>query len=193
MSIPEEPPITRLLERWRRGDPEASHELMPLIYDELRAIADRFMRAERPGHTLQATALVHEAYVRLFGAERVDFVNRAHFFAAAARAVRRVLVDHARARGRDKRGGGLSQADAVEELAAADPDHRVLAVDRALHHLAEQNPTQARLVELRYFGGLSTDEAAAALGLAPRTAARDWTLTKAWLSRALREELGLDE
>jgi len=168
---------------------------MPLIYDELRVIADRFMRSERPDHTLQATALVHEAYVRLLGGKRISFANRAHFFASAASAVRRILVDHARARIRREYADGRSRRSGVDvsDLAAEAPDRRVLAVDDALSRLVERHPMQARLVELRFFGGLSLEDAGQALGLSPRTAARDWAVAKAWLSRELREEFGLDE
>ncbi len=183
-----------LLDRSAAGDAAAAQELVPLIYDELHAIARRQMRVERAGHTLQPTALVHEAYVRLLGTEKGGFANRAHFFAAAAQAVRRILVEHARSRRRLRAGGDRGRAADVDVgLLPADPmDQRVLAVDEALQRLAEERPQQARLVELRFFGGLTTEEAAVALGVAPRTAARDWLVTKAWLARALRPEVDQD-
>jgi RNA polymerase sigma factor (TIGR02999 family) len=189
--------FTRLVERSRAGDRAASEQLLPLIYDQLRGLARRYMAAERPDHTLQPTALVHEAYVRLAGGGQDSWENRAHFFAAASTAVRRILVEHARSRRnrprRDPRTDGLDAAAAAEASDADVSGERVLLVDEALRRLANENPQMAKLVELRFFGGLVVDDAAAALGMSPRTAAREWAFTKAWLARELREELGLDD
>jgi len=185
--VPPPPPahqVTELLVRWREGDRRALDELMPLVYEELRRLAAHYMRGERPGHTLQTSALVNEAYLRLAGHEEIEWQNRAHFFAVAAQAMRRILVDHARRRGNLKRGGGahkvnLDQAMIVSGERAAE----VVALDDALARLAEIAPRKSRLVELRFFGGLSVEETAEVLGVSPGTVMRDWTFAKAWLRR----------
>jgi RNA polymerase sigma factor (TIGR02999 family) len=181
-----------LLERARRGDRRVADELMPLIYEELRRLAHHHLRQEGPGHTLQATALVNETYLRLVGSD-CTWQNRAHFFAVAATTIRRVLVQHARRKASLKRGGGRARIDvdpALLQQEGDDVDERVLAVDEALNCLAELDADKARLVELRFFAGLTVEEAAVALGISPRSAAREWQVARAWLSRALSEEGG---
>ena len=178
--------ITRVLARWRKGDSRALDELTPLVYDELRDLAEHYMRLERGDHTLQPTALVHEAYLRLTGARRPRFENRVHFYGAAAQAMRRILVDHARRRLAQKRG----EAPALVNLDEADTvgiDLRLdlVALDEALTSLAAIAARPARVVELRYFGGLSIDETAAVLDVAPATVKRHWAFARAWLYRAL--------
>jgi RNA polymerase sigma factor (TIGR02999 family) len=178
--------LTRLLVAWRSGDAGALDRLVPLVYGELRRQARLQLRHERAGHTLQPTALVHEAFLRLFGQSRAQWQNREQFFAVAARAMRRALVDHARARAAAKRGDGRTQlalADAPEAAAAAGVD--VLALDEVLDRLAALDPRQARVVELRYFGGLSASETAIALGTSLATVNRDWAMARAWLFREL--------
>ncbi len=178
--------VTRLLLEHREGRPNALDELIPLVYDELRRIAVRHMRRERVEHTLQPTALVNEAYVRLVDQTRVDWNGRTHFLAVASQAMRRLLIDHARGRGRDKRGGDLRRVeldDALEHPATFDGD--VLAVHEALERLAGFDERQAKVVELRYFGGLGVDEVAEALGVSKRTVEAEWTHAKAWLQREL--------
>jgi RNA polymerase sigma factor (TIGR02999 family) len=176
-------PVTQLLEAAHRGDPRAAAELLPLVYEELRKLAAAQMSHEKPGHTLDATALVHEAYLRLVGDQRFD--GRGHFFAAAAEAMRRILVENARRRNADKRGGGRARVDLPEHLPAARADSDVLAVDEALDLLAAEEPQVAELVKLHFFAGLTIDAAAAALGVSPRTAYRDWQFARAWLFRRL--------
>ena len=182
--------ITQLLDDWSGGDRAALDRLLPIVYGELRRLAGRALRRERDGHTLQPTALVHELYVRLVDQRRASWENRAQFFAVAAQLMRRILVDHARARVAAKRGGpsprlSLDEAgDAVD--AAIAPAFEVLAVDRALTRLATLDPEQARVVELRFFSGLSVEETAHVLGRSPRTIKREWRLAKAWLYQQLR-------
>lgn len=180
--------VTRLLYAIE-ADPAAARELLPLVYDQLRAQAQRHMSGERSNHTLDATALVHEAFVRLVGEEASDlqWANRAHFFAAAAEAMRRILVEHARARGRLKRGGGrvrlsLSGFDLGRDENLAD----LLALDEALAALQQQDERLARIVQLRFFAGLGVEETAAVLDMSPRSVKREWSLARAWLFRALR-------
>jgi RNA polymerase sigma factor (TIGR02999 family) len=183
--------VTRLLNQASSASDAAAAELLPLVYEQLRALASRRMRQERPDLTLQATALVHEAYVRLVDEPRVRrWENRWRFFAAAAEAMRRILVEHARRKHRLKRGGDQQRVDldgVALTLAADGPHAELLALDEALKELAEQYPQEARLVNLRYFAGLTMDEAAQALGVSARTAARCWAFARAWLYRRLNE------
>jgi RNA polymerase sigma factor (TIGR02999 family) len=175
--------VTRILSDIERGDPAAASELLPLVYDELRRLAAHRLAHEPPGLTLQATALVHEAYLRLVGSdEGRGWDSRGHFFAAAAEAMRRILVENARRRGRQKRGGGRARVELLEaDLAVDDPPDEVLAVNEALERLAAEDPQAAELVKLRYFAGLSVEEAAQALGLSRATAYRHWTYARAWV------------
>jgi len=170
----------------RDGDSRAADQLLPLVYDRLRALAQEMMQQERPGHTLQATALVHEAYLKLVDQARAQWRDRAHFFAVAAQAIRRILVDHARGRGRAKRGGGRAGLTINEELAATyDEVVDVAALDEALAKLAESHPQHARITEMRFFAGLTIEESAAVLGMSTRTVDRHWRYARAWLYRAL--------
>jgi RNA polymerase sigma factor (TIGR02999 family) len=178
--------VTRLLEEWSEGDPAALDRLLPLVYADLRRIAASQLRAERREHTLSATAVVHEAYLRLVGQRQVRLADRAQFFAAAATQMRRILVDHARARSAQKRGGAEVRVTLDEEIAAEiTHDLDLLALDRALDELAALDPRVARIVELRFFGGLSLDDAALAMDISRRTVAREWALARAWLLRRL--------
>jgi RNA polymerase sigma factor (TIGR02999 family) len=178
--------ITHLLNEWRAGDQQALDELTPLVYEELRNRAARYLRRERPGHTLQTTALIHEAYLRLVDARDVHWQSRAHFFAIAANLMRRILVDHARRRDAGKRGGLQVRLPLDDALAAADEtDVDLLAVDEALDRLVAFDPQQARVVELRFFSGLTVDETAAVLGVSPKTVKRDWSVARAWLRREI--------
>jgi RNA polymerase sigma factor (TIGR02999 family) len=182
--------VTRLLDAVHRGDQQAAGELLPLVYDELRKLAAARMAAEQPGQTLQATALVHEAYVRLIGAGQPDEWNgRGHFFAAAAEAMRRILINRARDKQRVKRGGNRTRLD-LDSLAVVDDasDDDLLALDEALEHLAQESPPCADLVKLRFFTGLTQQEAAAALGLPRRTADRHWAFARAWLYQRLTKD-----
>src|SRR5690242_15669201 len=175
--------VSHLLDAAAAGDRQAAAELLPLVYDELRKLAAARMAAEAPGHTLDATALVHEAYLKLVGDQHFD--GRGHFFAAAAEAMRRILVDHARARMAAKRGAGRRATVDLDHLSCADTDGDILAVHEALDRLAALEPNVAKLVTLRYFGGLTVPEAAAALGVAPRTADAWWAYARAWLATDL--------
>jgi RNA polymerase sigma factor (TIGR02999 family) len=179
--------ITRLLELARGGDARVVDELLPVIYDELRTLARASLSEERPGHTLSPTALVHEAYIRLADQRDQEWRNRAHFFALAATLIRRILVDHARRRDSLKRGGGAGRIT-LSGIGAGSPDDQgidVLALHEALEGLGALDERQARLVELRFFTGLSMEEAAAELGVSKRTAEADWTMARAWLHRRL--------
>lgn len=185
--------VTRYLTAIEAGDPQAAANLLPLVYDELRKLAALRLTQERPGQTLQATALVHEAYLRLLGpdGESLDWANRGHFFAAAAEAMRRILIDNARRKEAAKHGGGLDRADLPLEIASqsgTDLEGELIALDQALSRLASQDPIKARLVELRYFGGLTGDQAAKALGISPKTADRHWAFARAWLRREMDAE-----
>ena len=176
-------PVSALLVRWKSGDQEALQALMPLVYDELRRIAHRHLRAERPDHTLRSTELVHEAYLRLLEQQPAGLSGRAHFFAVAARLMREILVDYARSRRAAKRGFGckitLDQAVALPQKREFD----VLALDDALNELGRFDPQQARIVELRFFGGLTIDETSSVLNISPATVKRDWATARAWLYR----------
>src|SRR4026207_2200735 len=181
--------ITELLVGYGRGDKESLDKLMPVVYDELRRQAARYLRRERPGHTLQTTALIHEAYVRLVDQRNVQWQNRAHFFGIAAQMMRRILVDHARTKKRAKRGGSdvkVSLADA--NMAVKEQDLYVVAWDEARTRLAEIDEQQSRVVELRFFSGLTVEETAAVMGISPATVKRDWSMAKAWLHRELSGE-----
>src|SRR6266540_6662010 len=185
---PPSPPgeVTRLLVAWSRGDAKALEDLIPLVYDELRRLAERHLSREAPGHTLQPTAVVHEAYLRLVDQKRVTWKNRGHFFAVAAQTMRRLLVDHARQRDAEKRGGAATRVPLEEGAASTLPrEADVIALDRALERLATLDATQAKVVELRYFGGLTLDETADVLGTSPSTVGRAFRLAKAWLYREL--------
>jgi len=180
--------VTGLLARWSQGDPDALGRLMPMIYAECRRIAARQLALERPDHTLDPTALVHEMYLRLVDQRRASWENRAQFFGVAARMMRRVLVDHARARHAEKRGGDaiFVSLDAAAEASPDTPVVEVLAIDEALERLASLDPDQVQIIELRYFAGLTVEETARVVGRSPRTVKREWRLAKAWLYRELR-------
>jgi RNA polymerase sigma-70 factor, ECF subfamily len=177
---------TRLLQAMRNGDANAAGELLPLVYAELHRLAKSYMRRERPEHTLQATALIHEAYLRLIR-DDADWKNREHFIGLAAQMMRRVLVDYARAHDAERRSGGLQRVEMHEELAIA-PERlgEVTALDEALVRLEEKNARQAKVVELRYFGGLSVEQIGSLLGIAPRSVKRDWSLARIWLFKELQ-------
>ncbi len=179
--------VTQLLMEWRNGDRQALDALIPIVYDELRAIARRYMNRERSGHTLQTAALINEAYLRLVDKQDIAWQNRTHFFAISARIMRNLLVDHARARQMEKRGGGAVQVSLNEAIAGSEPEMTVdmLSLDEALTRLAEFDERKARIVELRFFGGLSADETAEALDLSEITIKREWLKAKAWLFREL--------
>jgi RNA polymerase sigma factor (TIGR02999 family) len=180
------PDVTALLADWSRGNRSALHQLLPLVYAELRRIAARQLRSERAGHTLQPTALVHEVYLRLVDQRQVDWRNRAHFFGVAAQIMRRILVDHARRHAAGKRGEGVQcvSVDDAPELAASN-DLPILALDHALDRLQKVDAELARIVELRAFGGLTIEDTAHLLQVSPSTAKRDWRTAKAWLKREL--------
>jgi RNA polymerase sigma factor (TIGR02999 family) len=190
MTTPPPEEVSQLLLAWKRGDEQAVERLMPILYEELKRIASRHLRGESTGHTLQTTALVHEAYLRLVGSD-VLWEGRGHFFAVAAQVMRRVLVDHARGRGRAKRGGGVAPVGLQEDLAAS-PERPadLLDLDEALQRLSALDPRKAQIVDLLYFGGLSYEETAAALDISPATVHRDLRLARAWLYRELRQPDG---
>lgn len=179
--------VTQILNAIRRGEPAAAEELLPLVYEELRKLAAARLSRESAGHTLQPTALVHEAYVRLVDVgEQQEWDSRGHFFAAAAEAMRRILVDSARRKSAARHGGDLQKHDVADVHPAASlPDDRLLALDEALTQFAEIDPTKAKLVQLRYFGGLTNDDAARLLGISSATAERYWTFARAWLFRQI--------
>jgi len=179
--------ITTLLNEAGNGDLRASADLLPLVYEQLRALAGCKMRQERPDQTLQATALVHEAYLRLVDTTKIQlWESRWHFFAAAAESMRRILVDNARSRARLKRGGGRQRVDLETlELTVDDPPDQLIELDEALTRLAEEHPEKAQLVNLRYFGGLTHEEAAQAIGISTSKADRDWAFARAWLYRQM--------
>ena len=178
--------VNRLLGKAASGDAKAANDLLPLVYDQLRRLAEHRMLQENTGHTLQATALVHEAYMRLVGPRDVPWKNEAHFYQAAAEAIRRILVDHARAKGRQKRGGdGKKIPLNVADLAATENSDQILALDEALCRLERQEPEAATIVRLRFYAGLSIDQTAKTLELSPRTVDRRWKFARAWLYREL--------
>ena len=178
--------VTQLLENWSNGDREALEKLMPLVYDELHRLAQLYLRRERSDHTLQSTALVHEAYLRMVDQKNVRWQNRAHFFGVAAQSIRHILVDHARSHLAAKRGAGAAKLSLDEAIGV--PEKRevdLLALDRALEGLAALDPQQGRIVELRFFGGLSIEETAEVLHISSATVKRDWVMAKAWLYQNL--------
>ena len=174
--------VTQVLNAVANGDPQAASQLLPLVYDELRRLAAQKLAHEKPGQTLQPTALIHEAYLRLVGTQEDPrrFRDRGHFFAAAATAMRRILIDNARRKRSQKRGGGR-QRQQLDAVAAPEPEEDLVALDEALGKLAAQDPVKARLVELRYFAGLTGEQAAEVLGISPSTADRHWAYARAWL------------
>ena len=177
---------TELLVAWGHGEKEAFHQLVPVVHDELRRLARRYMARERPGHTLQATALVNEAYLRLIDLKQIRWQDRAHFFAMSARVMRRILVDFARARGNEKRGGGAAKVSLDEALLVSkNADQDLVALDEALQALAAVHPRKSEVVELRFFGGLTLEETAEALHVSTDTVKRDWRFAKLWLLREL--------
>jgi len=174
--------VTQLLVHWGKGDKQALDRLMPLVYDELHRMASRYLRRERQGHTLQTTALINEAYLRIVDQDRVNWQNRAHFFGVAAQMMRRILVDHARSHLYAKRGGGAQKLTLDEAIATPqERDLDLVALDDALTALAEIDPQQSRIIELRFFGGLTIEETAEVLNISPATVKRDWNMAKAWL------------
>ena len=189
IATPSNNDATELLIDWGNGDQEALNKLMPLVYDELRRLASRHLRNERAGHTLQTTALVHEAYLKLVDQTHTSWQSRVHFFAAAAQVMRHILVDYARNRRAFKRGGDYSRLSLDEALISdkeKDPD--LLALNEALNGLAAIDPQQSHVVELRVFGGLTVEETAEALGISPRTVKREWSMAKAWLLKQMKNQ-----
>jgi RNA polymerase sigma factor (TIGR02999 family) len=183
---PSAPDVTQLLIAWSNGDQVARERLMSVVYEELHRLARRYMRNESPGHTLQTSALVHEAFIRLVDQKNVQWQNRSHFFGIAAQMMRRILVDYARSRNFAKRGGGAVKLSLEEGLIVSDQrSDEIVAVHEALEGLTKIDPRQAQIVELKFFGGLSNEEAAAVLAVSPGTVARDWTMAKAWLRREI--------
>ncbi len=178
-------PLTDLLQRWNHGDSEAFRQLIPLVHDELRRVAQHLMRSEQPGHTLQPTALVNEAYLRIAGLDSVEWQSRNHFLGVAAHLMRQVTIQHARRRCAQKRGGHLQKVDAEEEELSWERANELVALEEALLELANLDPVQSRLVELRFFAGLTIDETATALSLSRSTVKREWRLAKAWLQTQL--------
>lgn len=185
MASPPPKDVTRLLVDWGNGDQAALDELIPLVYDELRRMAGRYMRRESKGHTLQTSALVNEAYLRLVDQKSVQWQNRAHFFGVAAHLMRRILVDHARSRSRAKRGGGAQMVSLADQAVISKEVADVIALDDALKNLAEMDPRKSQIVEMKFFGGLTTEEVAEVLKVTSRTVEREWRKAKAWLNRAI--------
>lgn len=188
-NAPTSPQVTQLLVAWSKGDEIAREQLMPLVYEELHRLAHRYMKRESPGHTLQTSALVNEAFVRLIDQKNVQWQSRAHFFGIAAQMMRRILVDYARSRNYAKRGGGARQVSLDEGLIVSDErSAEVVNVHEALERLAEFDGRKSQIVELRFFGGLSIEETAEVLAVSPGTVMRDWTLAKAWLRREMTSD-----
>ena len=178
--------VTQLLVSWGNGDQQSLESLIPLVYDELRRQARRYLRRERPDHTLQSSALVHEVYVRLIDQRQANWHNRSQFFGVAAQLMRRILVDHARSRGAVKRGAGVTKLAIAEEVAAIEMQNvDLIALDTSLTKLEQIDPQQCRIVELRFFSGLSIEDTADALSISPATVKRDWAMAKAWLYREM--------
>lgn len=186
VTTPSQTGVTELLADWSKGDEEALTKLIPLVYDELHKLASRHLRRERSDHTLQTTALVHEAYLKLVAQKDANWQNRAQFFGVAAQLMRRILVDHARRHQASKRGGSFYKVTLDEELASSVESDELLVLDRALDQLAAFDPRQSRVVELRIFGGLTLEETAQAINTSPRTARREWSMAKAWLRREIK-------
>jgi len=188
MAPPSTDNVTLLLLDWSKGDKSALEKLIPLVYDELRRMARQYMRRERPGHTLESTALVNEAYLKLIDCSRVGWQNRAHFFAVAAQLMRRILVDHARSRNYAKRGGGIRKVS-LDEAAILSEERasELIAIDNALTSLAAIDPRKSQIVELRFFGGLNLEETAEVLGVSSPTVQREWRKAKAWLYQEVKE------
>jgi len=181
--------VTRLLRAWGQGDENALQRLVPLVYEQLHAAARRYMAGERLGHTLQATALIHETYLRLVNVKQIKWQNRAHFFAICAQLMRRILVDFARSRGYQKRGGGAQHVDLDEVLVvSSEPEANLVALDEALRRLAEVDQRKSQVVELRFFGGLDVKETAEVMKVSVDTVMRDWKIAKVWLLRELSGE-----
>jgi RNA polymerase sigma factor (TIGR02999 family) len=182
--------VTELLVDWSKGDQQALSTLVPLVYDELHKLASRYLRRERPDHTLQTTALVHEAYLKLVDQRNAHWENRVQFFAVAAQLMRRILVDYARSHRASKRGGDVYKLSIDEAvIASEEKDAELLALDEALNHLETIDPQQSRVVELRVFAGLTLEETAKALNISPRTVRREWSMAKAWLHRQIRNSV----
>ena len=189
--VPSKADVSELLSALASGSPTAAEKLMPVVYSELKRVARAYMRRERPGHTLQTTALVHEAYLRLVRQENVRWQGRSHFFGIAAQLMRRILIDHARGHLREKRGGAIAVLHLDEALVfSPEHSHELVKLDEALDRLAKLDPRQSRIVELRFFGGLSVEETAEYLGISPKTVKRDWAVAKAWLHAEVRSANG---
>ena len=185
--------VSQLLRAWSNGEPTAADRLMPLVYEELRRMARRQMRGQRAGHTLQTTALIHEAYLRLVNESDVGWQNRAHFFGVAAKAMRHILVDHARSRQAAKRGGGARHVTLDEAAVASAEPAELVALDDALQSLAAFDQRKSQIVEFKYFGGLTVEEIAHVLRVSPETVARDWRLARGWLLRELSKTSATEE
>ncbi len=189
MSQEQLPEITRILKSWSGGNREAVDDLMPLVYDELHKVAAQYLRRQRPDHTLQPTALVNEAYLKLIDLSNVNWQDRAHFFAFASQTMRHILVDHARSLGREKRGGDAQKVSLDEAMSFSDEKEvDLLSLDEALRRLAKIDEQQSRIVELRFFGGLTVEETALVLHISPATVKREWRIARAWLYKAMKEE-----
>ena len=193
MPTPLSEDITRLLADWSNGDQAALDKLIPLVYDELRRLAARYMRRESQGHTLQTSALINEAYLRLIDQKNVQLQNRSQFFGFAAQLMRRILVDHARSRSRIKRGGGVQMVSLAEQAVISNDVAEVIALDDALKNLAEMDPRKAQIVEMKFFGGLTNEEVAGLLKVTSRTVEREWRKAKAWLHRAISKTVTSDD
>ena len=185
MSVPSPEKVSQLLVEWGNGDKAALDKLIPLVYDQLHRMAHHYMRGERPGHNLQTSAVINEAYLRLIDYRKMRWQNRAHFFAVAAQLMRRILIDHARSQNYAKRGRGARKVSLDEVEVSQEPAACMIALDDALTNLASFDPGKSRIVELRYFGGLSIEETAEVLGLSPTTVKREWRRAKAWLHKAI--------